>query len=95
MRFEWDEAKDAANQDKHGLSFEEASELFISGSDYLEIYDREHSEDEDRFIAFGPIDRGLVIIVWTERDEAVRILSARWASKAEQARYHVYMERNR
>ena len=44
MRFEWDPAKDKANRAKHGLSLEEATELFKPGVDYLEIYDQEHSE---------------------------------------------------
>ena len=43
MRFTWDEAKNLVNQTKHGVSFEEASELFTSGVDYLEIYDAGHS----------------------------------------------------
>ena len=63
MEFEWDPAKDRANRSKHGLSFEEASELFASGVDYLEIFDAEHSEDEDRFIAIGPIKRGMIVVV--------------------------------
>ena len=76
MRFAWDKAKSLANLQKHDVSFEEASELFDSGSDYLEIFDDEHSSGEDRFIAIGPIRRGLVLIVWTERDDAtIRIIS--------------------
>ncbi len=61
-----------ANQKKHGISFEEASELFTSGGDYLEIFDGEHSEVEDRF--YSPSGRsrgGVVLAVWTERDEDV------------------------
>lgn len=93
VRFAWDEAKNKANQQRHGVSFEEARELFVSGSDYLEIYDQTHSELEERFIAVGPIRRGLVVIVWTERDdETVRIISARWATRDEQARYRLSME---
>jgi uncharacterized DUF497 family protein len=81
--FEWDEAKDRSNQRKHGLSFAEAQRLFESGADYLDIFDAEHSEFEDRFIAIGPIDRGLVVIVYTEREEGlVRIIGARWATNA-------------
>lgn len=49
----WDEAKNVANQKKHHVSFQEASVLFSSGVDYLEIFDDEHSETEDRFIAIG------------------------------------------
>ena len=93
MRLEWDPEKNLANQAKHGISFEEASELFSSAEDYLEVFDAAHSDEEDRFIAIGPIPRGLVLVVWTERDEDVlRIISARWATKAEQRRYHDYME---
>jgi uncharacterized protein len=92
-RFEWDDAKNAANQAKHGVSFEEAQELFTSGADYLEIFDADHSDKEDRFIAIGPITRGLVLVVWTERDEdVVRIISARWATKHERAKYVEHME---
>jgi uncharacterized DUF497 family protein len=89
----WDEAKSLANQRNHGVTFEEASELFRSGADYLEIFDDAHSLIEDRFIAIGPIRRGLVLVVWTERDqETIRIISARWAMKNEQALYRSYME---
>jgi uncharacterized DUF497 family protein len=44
--FEWDDEKNSSNQLKHGVSFEEASELFTSGVDYLEIFDAAHSEFE-------------------------------------------------
>ena len=59
MRVAWDRTKNLANQKNHGISFQEASELFISGVDYLELFDQAHSYDEDRFIAVGPIRRGL------------------------------------
>lgn len=85
---EWDDAKNVANQTKHGISFEDASELFTSGEDYLEIFDEAHSDEEDRFIAIGPIRDALVLVVWTERDEdVVRIISARWATKPEAKLY--------
>jgi uncharacterized DUF497 family protein len=91
MRLEWDPAKDRANRAKHGLSFEEASALFSSGADFLEIHDQAHSVDEDRFIAVGPIERGIVVVVFTERSEdVIRVLSARMATKNEQERYTTY-----
>jgi hypothetical protein len=91
--FEWDDAKDLSNQRKHGLSFAEARQLFESGADYLEIFDVEHSEFEDRFIAIGPIDRGLVVVVYTEQEEdSIRIIGARLANKREQALYRSYMD---
>ena len=94
VRVTWDRAKNLANQKKHGVSFEEASELFRSGVDYLERFDEDHSDDEDRFIAIGPIRRGLVMVVWTERDgDVVRIISARWALRSEQALFRSYIKR--
>jgi uncharacterized DUF497 family protein len=93
MRVEWDAAKDLANREKHDLSFEEAATLFTSGVDYLEIYDEAHSGDEDRFIAVGPIRRGVIVVVYTERDEDVlRIVSARMATKNERRRFQRHEE---
>jgi uncharacterized DUF497 family protein len=93
VEVEWDESKNRSNQQKHGVSFEEARELFVSGVDYLEIFDTDHSESEDRFISIGPIKRGLVLVVWIERDEdTIRLISARWATKREQALYHHYRD---
>lgn len=98
MKVTWDETKNLSNQTKHGVSFEEASELFSSGVDYLEIFDEEHSDEEDRFIAIGPIRRGIVLVVWTERlsvddeESAIRIISARWATKREREHYRSSME---
>jgi hypothetical protein len=95
VKVAWDEAKNVANQRKHGVSFEEARELFVSGIDYLEIFDEAHSDIEDRFIAVGPISRGLVLVVWTERDEdTIRIISARWATRLEQNLYRSYLREN-
>jgi len=93
--FEWDEAKDLSNQRKHGLSFSEVKELFESGAEYLEIFDEDHSETEDRFIAIGPIKRGLVVVVYTEPEEdLVRIIGARPANKREQDLYRSHMDQH-
>ena len=84
MRIEWDERKNAANTKKHGLSFEEASELFTSGVDYLELYDESHSEVEDRFICIGAVRQGVILVVTTEPEESgLRIISARPATASE------------
>ncbi len=82
LRFEWDPAKNAANQRKHGLSFAEVLSLFAPGSDALELY------DEERFISIGPARRGSVVVVWTERaQDVIRIISARLATQREAALY--------
>lgn len=88
VRITWDAEKSEANVRKHGVSFEEAQMLFVSGADYLELFDEPHSDDEDRFVAVGSIARGLVLVVWTERDEElIRIISARWATPNERTLY--------
>ena len=93
VRFEWDPKKERQNIAKHGVSFREAKALFTSKVDFLEIYDAEHSDMEERFIAIGPLRRGLVLVVFTERSEdTIRIISARWASKIERALYAERME---
>ena len=84
VRFEWDPHKDQANQRKHGLSFDQAVELFTGDNDYLEIYDEGHSDEEDRFIAIGLIRAGVVVVVYTERrEDVIRLVSARRATKKE------------
>lgn len=93
VEFEWDDEKDLINQRKHGLSFQEAQRLFESGLDYLEIFDADHSEFEDRFIAIGPIDDRLVVVVYTEPEEGVvRIIGARLASKRERDSFRSRMD---
>ena len=93
MEFEWDESKNQSNQLKHGVSFEEASQLFSDEVEVLEVFDELHSDFEDRFISIGPIRRGLVLVVWTERDaDIIRIISARWATSREMQRYDTYLK---
>ena len=95
MECQWDESKDLSNQKKHGLSFSEARELFESGQNYLEIYDSEHSIGEERFIAIGEIQQGVVLVVFTEHDEeTIRIIGAQFATKREQQRHKNYMDRD-
>ncbi len=95
VRFEWDPAKEKTNRRKHGVGLSEARDLLASDVEYLEVYDEAHSGEEERFIAIGPIERGLVMVVWTERSEdVIRIVSARWATKAEQRLYRQHMGRS-
>jgi uncharacterized DUF497 family protein len=95
VKWEWDPQKERRNIAEHGVSFREAKALFTSKVDFLEIYDAEHSDVEERFIAIGPIRRGLVLVVFTERSEdTLRIISARWASKTERALYVEHMEKD-
>jgi uncharacterized DUF497 family protein len=96
VRFEWDPAKDEANQRKHGVSFDDACELLSGGTDYLELFDEVHSDVEERFIAIGPTRRGILLVVYTERfEKTIRIISARWATPEERRLYCRYMEQDR
>jgi uncharacterized DUF497 family protein len=96
VRFEWDEAKDRSNQRKHDLSFSEAKQIFEGSRDYLEIFDAAHSEAEDRFIAIGEIDRGMAVVVYTEReDDQIRIIGARFATRREKEQYREHMDQHR
>ena len=93
MRFDWDPEKAARNVDAHGITFDEATTLFTSGVPVFEIYDPEHSDHEDRFKSIGPIEKGIVVVVWTERDDdVVRIISVWRATKLEQAMYREFSE---
>lgn len=84
-------AQGRSQPDKHGLSFDEAKELFGGGKRFLEIYDDEHSDEEDRFIAIGPIRACVVVVVYTEpQDDVIRIVSARKATRKEARLLHSY-----
>ena len=79
------------NKTKHGVSFADAAELLESDADFLETYDADHSLSEDRFIAVGPTKLGILVVVYTEvRDDVIRIVSARRATRQEKARYEAY-----
>lgn len=84
--FSWDEDKNKTNQKKHGLSFEEASEIFFNFP--LEVFhDPDHSDQEDRYIAAGICNKGRsLIVVHCENPKGteIRIISARKATKKEQ-----------
>jgi uncharacterized DUF497 family protein len=74
MGFEWDSAKDAANQRKHGIGFREAVEIFRGFVVFAE--DRRHDYGEQRFIALGEYDGEVIRLVFTERKRNIRIISA-------------------
>ncbi len=86
LKFEWDEEKDRINRERHGISFETASYVFCD-EHYIEMYDFEHSIDEDRYIAIGMVG-DLLFVVFTERGENIRLISARLATKKERGLYY-------
>ena len=94
IRFEWDEAKNLANQRKHGVSFQQASQVFL---DPLFVSVKERIQDgEQRWRTYGEVDGWLVMMVAhtvQEEDrnnatiEVMRIISARPATRKERQRY--------
>ncbi|MCI0459407.1 MAG: BrnT family toxin [Gemmataceae bacterium] len=87
LEFEWDEARAASNQKKHGVTFEEAATVFADP--LAAIFDDEvHSEEEQREIIIGHSARDrLLLVCFTERGDAIRIISARRATKRERKDY--------
>lgn len=99
IRFEWDEAKNLANQRKHGVSFEDASEVFRDPL-FVSVKDR-IQDGEQRWQTFGKVgNRLLMMVAHTVREEdangatieIIRIISARYASRKEK---RIYEHENR
>jgi uncharacterized DUF497 family protein len=87
MDFEWDPSKAEINLRKHGVSFTEAGTVF--GDELaITIPDPDHSKSEDRFITIGwSSQRRLLMVSHTDRDNRIRIISARELTKAERKAY--------
>lgn len=87
MEFEWDNNKASANEAKHEVSFEEAKTVFANPLAVI-FDDEEHSDDEMREIIIGHSQQNrLLIISFTERSKAIRIISARKATNNERKDY--------
>ena len=86
MLFEWDEAKAAANWKKHKVDFKDAMRVF-EDEDRKEYYDIAHSDEEDRYITIGMADN-ILFVVYVERRETIRIISARHANRKERRLYY-------
>ena len=85
--FEWDDEKAIGNLKKHDVSFEEGTTIF---NDPLiaTILDPDHSKDEERYISIGmSVERRLLVVVHTEGEERIRLISCRKATNAERKTY--------
>ena len=85
--FEWDPDKARDNEQKHGVSFLEASEVF--DDDYSSsVPDPDHSADEERYLIFGISKQGRYVVVsYTERGDRIRLISARQMTPRERRAY--------
>ena len=89
MQFEWDDYKNRQNLIKHAMNFETAAKVFKDPY-RIERYDKKHSIFEDRYITIGEINEKyyVVMVVYTERQDCVRIMSARKATDSERRIYY-------
>jgi len=87
--FEWDDRKNAANEHKHGVSFEDAQTVFFDEK-AIEFDDPDHSVQEQRFILLGLSVKLKILVVchcYREDESIIRIISARKATQKEQGVY--------
>jgi len=85
--FEWEPKKARSNRQKHNVSFEEASTVF-GDRQSITIPDPKHFEHEERWITIGRSHQGkLLVVVHTENDTSIRLISARTATSAERKQY--------
>ncbi|EAZ90343.1 BrnT family toxin [Crocosphaera chwakensis] len=87
MEFEWDENKAKQNLSKYGVSFEEAKTIFDDPL-YVDFYDPDHSENEERYLIVGQSNRERILILsYTERGNKIRLISAREVTPQERKAY--------
>jgi uncharacterized protein len=87
VEFEWHEGKAELNLKKHGVGFEEAATVF-NDLFYVDFYDPKHSVEEHRFLIIGESNRQrLLIVSYMERDDKIRIISARELTPKERKNY--------
>jgi hypothetical protein len=85
--FEWDAEKASTNLEKHGVSFEEAGSAFADPLS-LTVPDPAHSEGENRYVLLGMSAAGrMVVVAHTERQDRIRLISARKANRRERQDY--------
>ena len=75
MTFEWDDNKNLDNMQKHNISFEEAQMAFFDSKRVI-IKDDKHSLDEDRYFCLGEVEKGIVTVRFTMRNNNIRIFGA-------------------
>lgn len=86
LEFEWDDDKAASNLVKHGVAFADAARLF-DDIHALHLIDRSMNHGEERLIGVGMVNGIVLTVVYTERGERIRLISARKATRHEQRSY--------
>ena len=83
---EWDDEKNQKNYRKHGIYFEDAARVFLD-ENKIDEFDEIHSDFEDRYKIIGRV-KNILAVIYTERGERYRIISARLATKKEVEEYY-------
>ena len=83
---EWDDRKAEINWKKHKVRFEDAALVFLDDNRY-DDYDKIHSDDEDRTKVIGKVGK-ILVVIYTERTDKLRLISARQANKRERNDYY-------
>jgi uncharacterized DUF497 family protein len=87
MEFDWGENKNASNFRKHRLSFEDATAVFDDPQS-VEWICSDPADDEERYMIVGRLGWNIVSVVYTERGNKLRLISAREANRDERREYH-------
>ncbi len=82
-RFEWDDAKDIENQEKHGVAFTLAQRAFLDSHRVI-AEDTRHSVGEKRFFCIGMVGAGILTVRFTVRGDAIRIFGAGYWRKGKE-----------
>ena len=86
LKFEWDSVKAEINLKKHKIAFEDAALVFFD-ENRIDEFDEIHSDFEDRYKIIGKVEN-ILTVIYTEREENFRIISARQATKREEVQYY-------
>jgi uncharacterized DUF497 family protein len=84
--FEWNDAKARRNYIRHGVTFDIARKAFADPS-MVEVLDNREDYGEDRYLLIGMAEGQLLSIIYTDRNDRCRIISARRANRDEQDHY--------
>jgi uncharacterized protein len=82
VKFEWNEAKAKANLTKHGINFTDAARIFDDHA-ASHVIDDSVEYGEERMKAVGIVDGAVLVVVYAERGERIRLISARKATRRE------------
>lgn len=86
MEFEWDDEKARSNLQGHGVDFRDAAQIFAGPT--VEYFDDREDYGEDRFKAYGLHDGTVYVVIYTVREDRIRVISAWKATRREREEYY-------